>query len=68
MNIDISKVKIKMAEKLIGVSDLARLTGLSEYAVSRTINGKSNPNTKTVGLIAQGLECQVTDIVKSEEQ
>lgn len=49
----------EMARKCLSVNELAELTGLGTTTIVKMKNGKGQPRTKTLGLIAKILDIDV---------
>lgn len=67
LNLDLGKLKIAMAKECLSVNDLVEKTGLGRATVSKTINGRQKPTTKTVGIIAKALKVDVVEIISDEQ-
>lgn len=66
MSLDLIKIKIAMAKKCLSVNELADNSGLGRSTVSKLINGKAEPTTKSLGLLAKALNVDVTEIIAEE--
>ena len=64
MKLCIFQLQLTMARKEIGISELAKISGIPQPSVSRYVRGKSNPPLKQLGKIAKALEVDVCDIVE----
>ena len=63
MNLDIKQIKILLAQKGLTNAEFASLAGLARQNISTLLKrGRCNP--KTVGKLANALNCDVSDIVK----
>jgi DNA-binding Xre family transcriptional regulator len=62
MQIDVSRVEIRMAEKGLGMGDLARRMKVSQERV-RAILHALNVRPATAGRLAKALRCHVEDIL-----
>lgn len=67
MNLDLCKIKIAMAKECLSVNDLAEKSKLGRTTVSKIINGKQKPSTKSLGLLARTLKVDVTEIISQED-
>lgn len=67
MNLDLGKLRIAMANECLSVNDLVEKTGLGRATVSKIINGKQKPSTKSLGLLARTLKVDVTEIISDEQ-
>lgn len=67
MKLCIFQLQLTMARKEIGISELSRISGISQPSVSRYVRGKSNPSLKQIGKIAKALEVDVCDIVEKKD-
>ena len=63
MSLNLSKIKIAMARKCLSVNDLVEKSGLGRTTVSKIVNGKAEPTTKSLGLLAKALNVDVTEII-----
>ncbi|NFH90381.1 helix-turn-helix transcriptional regulator [Clostridium botulinum] len=66
MDIDLIKLKIMMAKECLSVNDLVEKSSLGRATVSKIINGKQKPSTKSLGLIAKALNADVTEFIITE--
>ncbi|MBY6836281.1 helix-turn-helix transcriptional regulator [Clostridium botulinum] len=66
MDIDLIKLKIMMAKECLSVNDLVEKSNLGRATVSKIINGKQKPSTKSLGLIAKALNADVTEFIITE--
>lgn len=64
MGLNLSKVKIAMARECLSVNDLVEKSGLGRATVSKIVNGKVEPTTKSIGLLAKALNVDVEEIIK----
>lgn len=64
MNVDVSKIEAKLAEKNMTKATLAARSGISRQSVS-TILGRGSCEPRTAGRLAAGLGVQVADILKT---
>jgi len=67
MNLNLEKLRIAMAKECLSVNDLVEKTGLGRITVSKIINGRQKPTTKTVGIIAKALKVDVLEIISDEQ-
>jgi DNA-binding helix-turn-helix protein len=67
LNLDLGKLKIAMAKECLSVNDLVEKTGLGRATVSKVINGRQKPTTKTIGLMAKALNVGVSEIISTKE-
>lgn len=67
MNLNLEKLRIAMAKECLSVNDLVEKTGLGRTTVSKIINGRQKPTTKTVGIIAKALKVDVLEIISDEQ-
>lgn len=63
MDIDLCKLKIMMAKECLSANELAEKSELGRSTISKIINGKQKPSTKSLGLIAKALRADVTELV-----
>ena len=68
MKLNLKNFKIAMAREKINISDLAQRTGLARVTLDAYCIGRINPSTKAVGLIAEALNVDVTEIIDMEEK
>lgn len=68
MGINLEKLKIAMARNCFSVDGLVEKSGLGRTTVSKIINGKQKPSTKTLGLLAKALNVDVTELIVSDEE
>lgn len=66
LDIDLIKLKIMMAKECLSVNDLVEKSNLGRATVSKIINGKQKPSTKSLGLIAKALNADVTEFIITE--
>lgn len=64
MGICLEKLRISMARECLSVNDLAEKSGLGRTTVSKIVNGKQKPTTKSLGLLAKALNVDVKEIIK----
>ena len=64
--INVSLMKIKMAELQMKQAELSKKTGLSPYTIYMTLTGKSSPTLPTIGKLARALEVSVEQLIKEE--
>lgn len=64
MKLNLEKIQLLQARKCLNTIELTEITGLSRASISRALNGKTEPNPKTVGLIAKALGVDVAEIIK----
>lgn len=67
MNINLLEIKIIMVKKCLSINDLVEKTKLGRATISRILNGKQKPTTKTLGRIAVALDTTVEELLLSEE-
>ena len=58
------KILLAMKEKKITQSELSKRTGLTPSALSNYVNDKREPKVSTLIKIAEGLETDVSEIIK----
>jgi transcriptional regulator with XRE-family HTH domain len=58
------KLQIAMANACITVNELSVQSEVSRIALSKIMNGKSNPKPVTIGKIAKALNVKVEDIIE----
>lgn len=56
-----------MAKECLSVNDLVKKSKLGRATVSKIINGKQKPSTKSLGLIAKALKVDVTELLADEK-
>lgn len=62
-----SKLKHKIRERQLSISNLEKLAGLKPSAVQNILQGKSrNPTTLTLQAICQALDCPIEELVGSK--
>ena len=66
MYIDAKKLKIFMARKCLSMKGLSEVSGVTPLTISKAINGR-NARTDTVGLLAQALGVDPSEIIKEEQ-
>jgi len=54
-----------MYEKNISIRQLSLRSGVSKSTIQDDMNEDSNPKIKTLERLAQGLNCQITDLFDS---
>lgn len=64
MKLDIKKINLALAAKAMNTADLARKSGYSLNTIRQYMTLKREPNTKSIGRIAQALEVDVTAILE----
>lgn len=64
MSLNLNKIKIAMARECLSVNDLVEKSGLGRATVSKIVNGKAEPTTKSLGLLAKALNVDVIEIIK----
>lgn len=64
--IDVSLMKIKMAEMQMRQSELCEKTGLSPYTIYMTLTGRSKPSLPTIGKLALALDIPVEQLIKED--
>lgn len=64
LELDIEKVNLALAAKAMNTADLARKSGYSLNTIRQYMTLKREPNTKSIGRIAQALEVDVIAILK----
>ena len=52
-----------MAKECLSANDLVEKSKLGRSTVSKIINGKQKPSTKSLGLLAKALNADVTEII-----
>lgn len=67
MFVDLRKLRIEMARKIMTQEQLRELSGLSDYGIRKIFDGKSHPRPETIGKLAKALQVDVTEIIKTEE-
>lgn len=67
MNLNLENIRIAMAKECLSVNDLVEKTGLGRATVSKIINGRQKPKTKTIGIIAKALKVDVLEIISNEQ-
>ena len=63
MQIDTLKLQIAMARNKMSNTKLCDVTGLSKNTICRMQKEGAKCKTESVGLIAEALNCDVTDII-----
>jgi DNA-binding Xre family transcriptional regulator len=63
MKLNIHKLQVSMANSCMSVNELAVQSEVSRIALSKIMNGKSNPKPVTVGKIAKALNSKVEDLI-----
>lgn len=66
MHIDPKKVQLLMARRCMNKKSLAETAGITPLTVSKAISGR-NARTDTVGLLAQALGVDPSQIIKEEQ-
>ena len=66
MHIDPKKVQLLMARKCLSMKGLSEVSGVTPLTISKVINGR-NARTDTVGLLAQALSVDPSEIIKEEK-
>lgn len=64
MEIDLKKLEIAMASKVVTSKRLSEVSGLSETTLARIKNGIQKPKPITIGKIAKALEVEILEITK----
>ena len=64
MKLNREKVKLVMARKQLGVSDIAERSGKCKQRISTVLNSV-NVTPKTAGMIANALGVDITEILES---
>lgn len=64
MKLDKMKLQILMAKKLVNISELADVSGLSANSISSFFSGRRSPSVKSLGKLAHGLGVDVTEIIE----
>lgn len=67
MKVSKDKLDIYLANSCMNYKELSEKSGVSTVTISRMINGKQLPKTKTLGKIAKALNTNVTEIISSED-
>lgn len=63
MNFNRKKLQIIMAQKEIGIRDLALMANLSPATISKYVRGVSSPGLKSLGKVSNALGFDVTDLI-----
>lgn len=66
MHIDPKKVQLLMARKCMSIKGLSEASGVTTLTISKAISGR-NARTDTVGLLAQALDVDPSEIIKEEQ-
>lgn len=66
MKIDSKKFMIVLARNSMNISDLAVASNVSANTINSWIKKrvKRNPTTKSIGKVAKGLNCDVTELIE----
>ena len=67
IKLDVKKIYLAMAEKGISATEIARVGGVSQQAVSNALNGNRIGRVKVVPAICKVLGLSAKDIVIVEE-
>lgn len=65
MALNIGKI---MAQKCVSQKELERRTGITQANISRIVNGKAQPNNKTIARIADALEVEIYELYEAPAQ
>ncbi|WP_312047520.1 helix-turn-helix domain-containing protein [Anaerotignum sp.] len=63
MQLNKTKIQIKMAKECLNVNDLCKKSKIEKHTVYRIMNG-SNCKPATVGKIAKALNCDVLELLE----
>lgn len=64
LKLDVKKVNLALAANAMNTADLARKSGYSLNTIRQYMTLKREPNTKSIGRIAQALGVDVTAILE----
>lgn len=64
VSIDIGKIRLERANQGLSISELAKITGINKYTISRLENNKTMPRLDTIGKIAKALGKTIEDFKK----
>lgn len=65
--IDVKQIYIKMAEKKLNGTELAKQANISPNSVSQVLNGKRRGTTKVLDAICKVLDLSIKDVIIIEE-
>lgn len=67
---NVIKFKIALARKSMNIIDLSLTAGISSNTINSWLknSGKRNPTTKTLGKVANALDCDVTELIEYWER
>lgn len=63
MIIDIEKYNLLLAKNCLSVTNLSKLSGVSEVTLSRIRNGSQKARPQTIGKIARALDTTVENLI-----
>lgn len=66
--LDTDKIKLLMIKSSLNYRDLAKLSGIAESALRGVLDYGKKPHTSTMGKIANGLQVDLTEIIKEREE
>ena len=62
--LDTNKIRLLMIKSSLNYTDLAKLSGITESALRGILDYGRKPHTSTMGKIANGLQVDLTEIIK----
>lgn len=63
MYVDTKRFNLILANKVLSVKELSKLSGVNEVTLCRIKNGSQAARPQTLGKIAKALQCTVEDFV-----
>ena len=66
--LDTDKIKLLMIKSSLNYRDLAKLSGITESTLRGVLDYGKKPHTSTMGKIANGLQVDLTEIIKEREE
>lgn len=66
-NKPINRIKVMMAERMIGNKDLAKLLGKDPATVSKWVTNTTQPSLENLIEIAKVLKCEIGDLVRKDD-
>lgn len=66
MNLDPKKFQLVMAQKEMGVCELAEKANMSAASISKYARGLTKPSIKSLGKISKALNVDVEEIIQTE--